>query len=215
MRNYCPASHWARAAAALAMACYAAAVSAEARMEVFNVPEQQAITGIPEFARQADIQILVPAADVRGVRTAEVIGSFTIREGLQKLLSGTNLAVGSSDNQTVTLKTLDLEHGGAAGSSSASPVVVAQATPGAPVTPTAPRTQAAAVSDGGLEEIVVTATRRESQQHANLNYRALFHRDRAGPDRLHGRHRDCGARLRLHAPVSQRNLSFDPRHLDH
>jgi iron complex outermembrane receptor protein len=162
MRNHRPPSLWARAAAALAMVCYAVAVSAEARMEVFDVPEQQAITGIPEFARQADIQILVPAGDVRGVRTSEVIGNFTIRDGLQKLLSGTNLAVGSSDNQTVTLKALDLEHAGAAGSSSTGPVVVAQAAPTGPATPAAPRAQSSAVSEGGLEEIVVTATRRET-----------------------------------------------------
>jgi iron complex outermembrane receptor protein len=44
----------------------------------FDVPAQSATTGIPEFARQAGIQILVSEPLVRGKRVAAVTGSYLV-----------------------------------------------------------------------------------------------------------------------------------------
>lgn len=98
---------------AVAAACHslapasvlAAAVAAQASGAIqFNVPQQSAATGILEFARQADIQILVSEKVLTGRQTSTVSGGFSVEEGLSRLLAGTGLAVASTDGKTVTLE---------------------------------------------------------------------------------------------------------------
>jgi iron complex outermembrane recepter protein len=88
---------------------FASIRSAEAQSQVqaqpkdFNVPAQSATTGIPEFARQAGIQILVSETLVHGKRTAAVTGSHSIEEALEVLLKGTGLIATSRDGVTYTV----------------------------------------------------------------------------------------------------------------
>jgi iron complex outermembrane recepter protein len=153
-----------RLAALVGMLPFAAALPTEGLTGYFNVPAQPATTGIPEFARQGEIQILVPEQDVHGVQTAEVVGVYTIQAGLAKLLAGTNLSVDSSDNDTITLAAKRNSAGNAAGARGA--LMLAQATPAAPSpgagSRTSPAVETSTADSGGLEEIVVTATRRET-----------------------------------------------------
>src|ERR1700722_16434858 len=76
---------------------------AEAQTKNFNVPAQSATTGIPEFARQAGIQILVSEPLVRGKRIAAVTGAHSVDEGLTILLQGTGLTATSNDGATYTV----------------------------------------------------------------------------------------------------------------
>jgi outer membrane receptor protein involved in Fe transport len=76
---------------------------AQAPAKNFNVLAQSATTGIPEFARQAGIQILVSEPLVRGKQVATVTGSHSIAEGLLILLKGTGLTASSEDGVTYTL----------------------------------------------------------------------------------------------------------------
>jgi iron complex outermembrane recepter protein len=76
---------------------------AQAQPKDFNVPAQSATTGIPEFARQAGIQILVSETLVHGKRTAAVTGSHSIEEALGVLLKGTGLIATSRDGVTYTV----------------------------------------------------------------------------------------------------------------
>src|SRR5580692_9473908 len=76
---------------------------AQAQRKDFNVPAQSATTGIPEFARQAGIQILVSETLVRGKRTAAVTGSLSVAKALAILLAGTGLTANSKDGATFTL----------------------------------------------------------------------------------------------------------------
>ncbi|MGH9564326.1 MAG: hypothetical protein ACRD3S_22965, partial [Terracidiphilus sp.] len=46
-----------------------AATSVLAQSAQFDVPEQDAVTAIPEFARQANLQIIAPADKLRGIKT--------------------------------------------------------------------------------------------------------------------------------------------------
>lgn len=87
--------------AIIAMIC---ASSAWAQAKTFNVPSEAAVNSIPEFARQAGVQIIAPADRLEGHKTAAIKGSYEIREGLDKLLRGTGLQVASSDDQTIVLK---------------------------------------------------------------------------------------------------------------
>lgn len=79
------------------------AAPALAQTKSFNVPEQSASTGIPELARQADIQILVSEGAARGKTTRAVKGNMSVEAALQRLLRGTGLRISSSDGRTITL----------------------------------------------------------------------------------------------------------------
>jgi outer membrane receptor protein involved in Fe transport len=77
-------------------------VPAFAQQISFNIAEQPAVTGIPEFARQAKIQIVSPAG-VAGLKTRAVKGRFTLEDGLRKLLAGTNLYVAARTGNAFSL----------------------------------------------------------------------------------------------------------------
>jgi iron complex outermembrane receptor protein len=90
----------------LSVAVIAAAVSspAWAQSRNFNLPAQEAVTGIPAFARQAGVQILVSETAAHGKRTAAVQGAMSVDAGLGRLLAGTGLEVASNDGRTITLR---------------------------------------------------------------------------------------------------------------
>lgn len=79
-----------------------APTSALAQQVRFNLAEQPAVTGIPEFARQAKIQIVSPAG-LSGLRTRAVRGDFTVDEGLRRLLGGTNLYIAARSGDAISL----------------------------------------------------------------------------------------------------------------
>jgi outer membrane receptor protein involved in Fe transport len=130
----------------------------------FDVPEQDAVTAIPEFARQAHLQIIAPADKLKGIKTHTVHGSIDARAALRQLLDGTGITIASDDGHIISLRlgqsastpppaTSSDNDGPAAGQRSAEP---AQAT------------------GGQLEEVVVTATRRtENLQDVPIALTAL------------------------------------------
>src|SRR5690349_15507542 len=77
------------AGCALAVLAAATAVSAEER--TFNVASTKATDAIPEFARQAGIQIVAPAEKLRGLSTPAIEGRYDTREALAMLIAGTGL----------------------------------------------------------------------------------------------------------------------------
>lgn len=89
--------------AAAGAACIAAPAPALAQEKTFDIPAQPATTGIPEFARQADIQILVGEAAVRGKHTRAVKGRMAVSQALETLLAGTGLRMMSNDEGVITL----------------------------------------------------------------------------------------------------------------
>jgi iron complex outermembrane receptor protein len=106
-----------------AIAATAVAGVAQAQTRTFDIPAQDAVTGIPNFARQAGLQILVSGSAVRGVKTKAVIGAFTPEAGLRQLLDGTGLQVASQNGRTVTLAAPPQAEGAAG---SASPETVSE-----------------------------------------------------------------------------------------
>jgi TonB-dependent receptor len=78
--------------ASAALVCGAVpSANAMAQVRRFDVPAQPASSGIPQFARQAGIEILVPASMVDGVSTNRVQGTMDLAAGLRVLLAGTDL----------------------------------------------------------------------------------------------------------------------------
>ena len=79
--------------ASVATAAAMVATTAWAQSKTFDVPAQPASTGVAEFARQADVQILISAKDAEGHRTNELHGAYSVQDGLNRLLAGSGLVV--------------------------------------------------------------------------------------------------------------------------
>ncbi|HWV61190.1 MAG TPA: hypothetical protein VN034_11080, partial [Sphingopyxis sp.] len=65
-------------AASAAICAVAFAAPATARVKTFDIPAQSAATGIPALAAQADVQILVSAAAVRGRTIRAIKGAMSV-----------------------------------------------------------------------------------------------------------------------------------------
>lgn len=87
-----------------AFAALSLATAAEAQVRSFNVPAQDAVKAIPEFARQAGVQIVAPASQLRGVRTPPVQGQLDARAALRQLIAGTGLEIAGDTGSVITLR---------------------------------------------------------------------------------------------------------------
>jgi iron complex outermembrane receptor protein len=152
-------SHWLVAASAAAVAT-AITAPAMADSRTFNVPAQDAERGIPQFAQQANIQLLAPAKDVRGRRTNAVRGAYSVEQGLDVLLknSGLDAVSGPYSNGFFLVRTSNrtaprrVQY--AALTNQASEHVEADASGASAPTSTEAEAQ------GGLGDVIVTARRR-------------------------------------------------------
>ncbi len=79
-------------------------VGAWALTAVFDVPAQSALTAIPEFARQAGVQIVAPADDLKRVRTPALRGAMDIHTALARLIANTGLEVAAVNGSAITLR---------------------------------------------------------------------------------------------------------------
>ncbi|USI75231.1 TonB-dependent receptor [Sphingomonas morindae] len=135
------------AAGTMSVCCLAEPALAQSMW--FHVGEQAAVSGIPEFARQAKVQIVSPAG-LNGVRTQAVNGSYSVDDGLRMLLRGTGLRVTMRSGNVISLGAEPV----------ATPVAVRQVRPSpAPVAPPA-QTTAEAAPPEEMNEIIVSGTRR-------------------------------------------------------
>ena len=121
-----------------------------AQVQPFQVAAQPASSGIAEFARQAGVQILVAADEVRNKQTRTVQGDLPVRQALEGLLAGTNLVVVSDDGRTITL-----------GPAPTSLIRTAWQGAAAPMPTTAPAAplEATPASEIEVGEVVVTGSR--------------------------------------------------------
>ncbi|MDB5367630.1 MAG: TonB-dependent receptor-like protein [Rhodospirillales bacterium] len=79
-------------------------VPAHAQTKSFDVPAQPATQAIPEFARQASIQIVAPGIRLRGIQTNAIRGQFDVREALKQMLVGTGLAFRDENGTILVVK---------------------------------------------------------------------------------------------------------------
>ena len=134
----------------------AVATPALAQVKNFDIPAQEATSGIAQLGRQADVQIGAARKDTRGKRTRAVRGQMSVEQALGQLLEGTGLRARPTGSQTFTVvRTVAL--------SMAAPVKLASAS-AQPVVPPSEPAQADEVRADEPEldsEIVVTARKRE------------------------------------------------------
>lgn len=87
---------------AAAAVCVGAQAHAQARR--FDIPAQPAVTAIPEFALQAQVQVIAPARDLAGVNTLAVSGEMDVRAALRQMISGTPLRIARDEGAIITLR---------------------------------------------------------------------------------------------------------------
>jgi len=80
------------------------AQAASAQQVSFDVPAGEAVKIIPEFARQAQLQIVAPAYEIKGVMTAPIKGQLDVRAALKLLLAGTGLEIATDDGRIISLR---------------------------------------------------------------------------------------------------------------
>jgi outer membrane receptor protein involved in Fe transport len=85
-----------------AVALPSAAMAAETR--TIDLPSQEASKSIPEFGRQANLQIMAPVSQLHGVWTRAVKGDMAVDDAVNKLLVGTGLELASNDGATIVLR---------------------------------------------------------------------------------------------------------------
>ena len=80
-----------------------------AQSRPFDIPEEYASQSLPEFARQAGVQIVAPGDQLRNVKTPAVKGNLGIEEALNILIGGTGLEVADSSTKTIILRRRERE----------------------------------------------------------------------------------------------------------
>ena len=78
-----------------------------AQSKLFDIPEEYASQSLPEFARQAGVQIIAPGDQFRNVKTPAVRGNLSLDQALAILIGGTGLEVAESNNTTIVLRRRD------------------------------------------------------------------------------------------------------------
>lgn len=142
-----------------------------------SIPAQELGSALQLLAKQRDFQVVCRADLLKDLRTQGVSGDLTTDEALVKLLSGTGLTYRRLDDHTVTI----VDKSSAATRNAAPHADGDRSTGGNEVTP-AGRQQTGMQSDssglGKLEEIVVTASKREeSIQNLPTSISALSGKD--------------------------------------
>ena len=77
-----------------------------AREHEFNIPSENAATSIPEFARQAGVQIVSPG-NLTHTTTGAIQGHLETRAALERLLAGTDLYIAADDGTVFALRRAD------------------------------------------------------------------------------------------------------------
>jgi iron complex outermembrane receptor protein len=117
-----------------------------AQVRSFDLPPQEAVRAIPEFARQAKVAIIAPAESLEDVRTPAVKGNLEIHSALASLLGGTGLVVASEKAGAITLRRVAYSSPASVAGPAAAPAV-------APVES----------GEAPLGEIIVTARKRSER----------------------------------------------------
>lgn len=84
--------------------CVAGLAPAFAQPRLFDIPEEYASQSLPEFARQAGVQIIAPGDQLRNVKTPAVKGNLSLDQALAILIGGTGLEVADSNSATIVLR---------------------------------------------------------------------------------------------------------------
>jgi iron complex outermembrane receptor protein len=80
---------------------------AEERIINFNIPAQSAANALDALALQSDLQMLFNRESLKNSVTPSLVGQYTARQALQKLLAGSGLTYNFTANDAVAVKVAD------------------------------------------------------------------------------------------------------------
>ena len=166
--------------------------AAMANPKPFNIASDDARRSLLEFGRQSQLQILFATEEVKGVITNAVQGTYEPLDALHLLLNGTPLAGGEKADGVLVVEPLKGRRSSDADPGRApNPGKSAQITPVGeahglnPNDTSAADSKAGAPDGAGIEEIIVTATRRlERLQDVPVSVVA-FSREKIDAEGLH------------------------------
>ncbi|HEY0682591.1 MAG TPA: TonB-dependent receptor [Steroidobacter sp.] len=121
---------------------HAAQTAVATRELQFSIPAQELGLALNTWSKQAGVQIAYPAQIVANRRSPAVEGRMSSREALNRLLAGSGLEIGSDEGGLISLREASV------GATSARPRERA-------------RVETSAVAPVEIEELIVTAQRRE------------------------------------------------------
>lgn len=139
--------------------CIGTPADAAAQIRRFDIAPQSARTGIPLFAKQAGIEILVTGAAAEGVSLRRLQGTMDVTQALRQLLTGTDLVITKAGTAIV------LKRERPATPSAAAFMVAAPAFAPATQEGDAP---AATVAEPATQDIIVTGIRASLQESINV-----------------------------------------------
>ena len=136
----------------------------------FHIPRLSADKALVRFAQQAEITLLYPYSEIKKYKTQPLFGRYTIRDGLQLMLSGTDIrisaGVGSpeesydSDNYDSDLETENTEESDMNKiSKTLTPSVISLAVAASLSSPLAQAQNTEQTAGSQLEEVVVLGSR--------------------------------------------------------
>lgn len=131
------------------------APSAQAQERTFDIPASSADKVLPEFARQAHIQVIAPQSQLANVKTPALKGRMDVREGLKRLLVGSGLEVASDDDDVITLRP-----------TASKPTPARQTNKGAQAAPTTATSNAAAATSAAPPPSTNAETNRHDHDQA-------------------------------------------------
>ena len=131
----------------------------------FDISRQRADQALIEFAEQADVTFIFPAAEARKVMANAVRGEFTSQEAITKLLQGTGLEPGFNASGAWTVKADDnsADKGDAVKQRGLLAGLAAALTGWIAAHANAEQSVGTELAQTTLEEIVVTAQKREQR----------------------------------------------------
>lgn len=141
--------------------CVGTPAEAAAQIRRFDIAPQSARTGIPLFAKQAGIEILVTGVAAEGVSLRRLQGTMDMTQALRQLLTGTDLVITKAGNAIVLKRERPVTPTAAAFMAPApafAPAAQEGDAPAAAVTAEEPATQ----------DIVVTGIRASLQESINV-----------------------------------------------
>jgi outer membrane receptor protein involved in Fe transport len=82
----------------------AAAAAEQPATVAFDIPAQELGAALRSFGQASGQQLVFDEAATRGKRSAALSGSFTVEDGLQRLLQGTGLSARATDSGVLTIQ---------------------------------------------------------------------------------------------------------------
>lgn len=111
-------------ASAVAIIASVSPAGAQEQLRSYNIPAQQLSSALLEFSRQSDVRVMADPAVVNGRQAPALQGTFTVSQGLDRLLAGSGLTHSLSPSGAILVQAASPTQLGAADPAAEEEIVV-------------------------------------------------------------------------------------------